>query len=470
MKRRIRKGDRGNVKWGNGMANAGILRKCTIVKDTHRGPIPGIEVGQTWKFRSGMSEDGVHRPLVGGVAGSVAKVGCVSVVMAGGYAEDKDNGDSFIYSGSGGRDLATKNERTAKFQSFDQQLAKFNLSLAMTCDAPVNVNGAKAKNWRQSKGIRVIRSHKLKKNQAKYAPELGNRYDGVYKIVEYYIDTITHDHKVYKFVFRRDDPSPAPWTKAGKKRIEELGLEMVVPENYETLQSSMDECRVLGVFDNVIDALPTNRLKRKYGQVDDPSAKPYTSDKYSVIIYTGIISRIDKNFYTSFTEDSSMDVGPWSIPLQLDQLITADREAGNSLLWRTTFEKPIKNYRGFITTVQQELMCPICMEFVEEPVTNPCGHNACMSCMRVSVEGFGAKCPKCRQGLVEIPEDFEELLPKVRLGANADAVREEDEVREKERKRLWKRSVEVNENLINVIRFWNTEYSNRTVPKLPQAH
>ena len=27
---------------------------------------------------------------------------------------------------------------------------------------------------------------------------------------------------------RRDDPSPAPWTKAGKKRSAELGLEMQV--------------------------------------------------------------------------------------------------------------------------------------------------------------------------------------------------------------------------------------------------
>jgi hypothetical protein len=27
---------------------------------------------------------------------------------------------------------------------------------------------------------------------------------------------------------RRDDPNPAPWSKAGKKKIEELGLAMQV--------------------------------------------------------------------------------------------------------------------------------------------------------------------------------------------------------------------------------------------------
>ena len=30
-------------------------------------------------------------------------------------------------------------------------------------------------------------------------------------------------------MLRRDDPAPAPWTKAGKRRIEELGLTIQVP-------------------------------------------------------------------------------------------------------------------------------------------------------------------------------------------------------------------------------------------------
>ena len=29
-------------------------------------------------------------------------------------------------------------------------------------------------------------------------------------------------------MLKRDDPAPAPWTKAGKKKIAELGLEMEV--------------------------------------------------------------------------------------------------------------------------------------------------------------------------------------------------------------------------------------------------
>jgi E3 ubiquitin-protein ligase UHRF1 len=51
------------------------------------------------------SEAGVHRPPVGGIAGS-EKTGCFSIVLSGGYEDDVDNGDEFLYTGSGGRDLS----------------------------------------------------------------------------------------------------------------------------------------------------------------------------------------------------------------------------------------------------------------------------------------------------------------------------------------------------------------------------
>jgi hypothetical protein len=41
-----------------------------------------------------------------------------------------------MYTGSGGKDLRTKNQRTGK-QTFNQELTKANLALAATCDAPV---------------------------------------------------------------------------------------------------------------------------------------------------------------------------------------------------------------------------------------------------------------------------------------------------------------------------------------------
>jgi len=47
----------------------------------------------------------VHRPPVGGIHGRENDC-AYSIVLSGGYAEDYDNGDEFLYSGSGGRDLS----------------------------------------------------------------------------------------------------------------------------------------------------------------------------------------------------------------------------------------------------------------------------------------------------------------------------------------------------------------------------
>ena len=51
------------------------------------------------------------RPHVAGIAGTATE-GCPSLVLGGGYEDDVDDGDSFTYTGSGGRDLSG-NKRTA---------------------------------------------------------------------------------------------------------------------------------------------------------------------------------------------------------------------------------------------------------------------------------------------------------------------------------------------------------------------
>ncbi|RKP34926.1 the Sra domain of E3 ubiquitin-protein ligase Uhrf2, partial [Dimargaris cristalligena] len=202
------------------MACAGVDNKCTIVKPDHVGPIPGIHVGQTWKFRIQLSESGVHRPPVGGIAGK-SDVGAVSIVMACGYEEDEDYGDEFIYTGSGGRNLSDGNKRVGK-QTCNQELTRFNMALARTCDAPFNsTTGNTANNWKNSKAVRVVRSYKLAKNHPMFAPEAGVRYDGIYRLVKYWPEQAkSSPFLVWRFKFRRDDPEPAPWSKEGMERIE----------------------------------------------------------------------------------------------------------------------------------------------------------------------------------------------------------------------------------------------------------
>lgn len=59
-------------------------------------------------------------------------------------------------------------------------------ALALNCDAPLNdKDGAESKNWRAGKPVRVVRSSKGRRI-SKYAPEEGNRYDGIYKVWVHY--------------------------------------------------------------------------------------------------------------------------------------------------------------------------------------------------------------------------------------------------------------------------------------------
>lgn len=50
--------------------------------------------------------------------------GAYSIVLSGGYEDDVDDGEEFLYTGSGGRDLSG-NKRTAD-QSSDQKLTRMN--------------------------------------------------------------------------------------------------------------------------------------------------------------------------------------------------------------------------------------------------------------------------------------------------------------------------------------------------------
>uniref|UniRef100_A0A8C6P6T7 E3 ubiquitin-protein ligase UHRF n=1 Tax=Nothobranchius furzeri TaxID=105023 RepID=A0A8C6P6T7_NOTFU len=216
--------------WGKGMACVGRTKECTIVPSNHYGPVPGVPVGTTWKFRVQVSEAGVHRPHVGGIHGR-SNDGSYSLVLAGGFEDEVDRGDEFTYTGSGGRDLSG-NKRIGE-HCFDQTLTHMNRALALNCDAPLNdKDGAESRNWRAGKPVRVVRSSKGRRI-SKYAPEEGNRYDGIYKVVKYWPEIGKCGYLVWRYLLRRDDLEPAPWTPEGLERIKKLGLSVQVRLPFE---------------------------------------------------------------------------------------------------------------------------------------------------------------------------------------------------------------------------------------------
>ncbi|GAB4818166.1 hypothetical protein N2152v2_005212 [Parachlorella kessleri] len=187
-----------------GRANAASGRIMVNVPNDHFGPIPpeadprgqGVRVGEWWKDRLDCRQWGAHFPHVAGIAGQ-SSVGAQSVVLSGGYLDDKDEGEWFLYTGSGGRDLSG-NKRTNKDQSFDQKFESSNKALQVSC-----LKGLP---------VRVVRSFKEKRSAYAPSEETPVRYDGIYRIAKCWRKPGEQGFLICRYLFVRCDNEPAPWS------------------------------------------------------------------------------------------------------------------------------------------------------------------------------------------------------------------------------------------------------------------
>jgi len=136
------------------------------------GAIPGIEVLATWRTREECAKARVHTSTTAGISGG--KDGAYSIVMSGGYEDDKDRGDIIIYTGTGGYEDkqygggSSGRSWGGGMQVVDQTFEhSHNNALLISCQL--------------GKPVRVIRGCKL---GTKYAPREGYRYDGLYKVTD----------------------------------------------------------------------------------------------------------------------------------------------------------------------------------------------------------------------------------------------------------------------------------------------
>uniref|UniRef100_A0A667YXI1 E3 ubiquitin-protein ligase UHRF n=1 Tax=Myripristis murdjan TaxID=586833 RepID=A0A667YXI1_9TELE len=347
--------------WGKGMACVGRTKECTIVPSNHYGPIPGVPVGTTWKFRVQVSEAGVHRPHVGGIHGR-SNDGSYSLVLAGGFEDEVDRGDEFTYTGSGGRDLSG-NKRIGE-HSFDQTLTHMNRALALNCDAPLNdKDGAESRNWRAGKPVRVVRSSKGRRI-SKYAPEEGNRYDGIYKVVKYWPEIGKCGFLVWRYLLRRDDMEPAPWTPEGLERIKKLGLAVQYPPGY--LEAMANKTKK----EANVKSGGTSRGKRHGGRETSPAEEPPSKR-----------TKVEEAFQMSE---------------QQKQLIRED--AANKKVWDEAMEH-LGEGPNFLRKVEQLFMCVCCQELAYQPITTICSHNVCKTCLQRSFRAEVYTCPACRHDL-----------------------------------------------------------------------
>lgn len=139
------------------------------------GPIPDVRIGDTFEDRVALSIAGVHRPRRAGICGR-AKEGAESIILNCAFVDDRDWGDTILYTGSGAR-----HPRTGR-QIGDQTLTRSNLALAESARRrlPVRVSrGAGDRVWN--------------------APPAGYRYDGLFTVEDYFPDTGEDGYRIWRF-------------------------------------------------------------------------------------------------------------------------------------------------------------------------------------------------------------------------------------------------------------------------------
>ncbi|KAI4327183.1 hypothetical protein L6164_019675 [Bauhinia variegata] len=110
------------------------LLAAKILKDKNKyintgkqilGSVPGVEVGDEFQYRVELNIIGLHRLTQGGIdyVKHNGKVLATSVVASGGYADELDNSDVLVYTGSGGNVMKSDKEPE------DQKLQRGNLAL-----------------------------------------------------------------------------------------------------------------------------------------------------------------------------------------------------------------------------------------------------------------------------------------------------------------------------------------------------
>lgn len=135
----------------------------------------------------------MHRPPQAGICGGKSSGGAESIVLSGGYEDDFDLGAEILYTGQGGRD-SLSGEQVAP-----QPLSRGNIGLVMS--------------MQRGLPVRVIRGAHP---EVFDAPESGYRYDGLYRVVDYWAEPGRSGHRVWRF---RLVPFDAPQTdRVGEQR------------------------------------------------------------------------------------------------------------------------------------------------------------------------------------------------------------------------------------------------------------
>lgn len=154
------------------------------------GTPDGVKVGGLFIDRRELHDAHVHRPLQAGISGAKQE-GADSIVVSGGYIDDRDYGDYIIYTGHGGRDPGATKQ--TKNQSID---APGNAGLITS-----QVEGLP---------VRVVRgAHRTNP----YAPPSGYQYAGLFLVTDWWVEEGEDGFEIIRFRLERIPEQAHLWTR-----------------------------------------------------------------------------------------------------------------------------------------------------------------------------------------------------------------------------------------------------------------
>eukprot|EP00268_Persea_americana_P030655 TRINITY_DN2970_c0_g1_i7.p1 TRINITY_DN2970_c0_g1~~TRINITY_DN2970_c0_g1_i7.p1 ORF type:complete len:691 (-),score=102.33 TRINITY_DN2970_c0_g1_i7:299-2371(-) len=145
------------------------------------GHIPGVHVGDPFFFRMEMCVIGLHGQVQAGidyVAASRSSSGepiATSIIVSGGYEDDEDGGDVIIYTGQGGK------ERHFQRHNVHQKLEGGNLALERSLHYGIEIRVIRGFKWDGSPTGKIY------------------VYDGLYRVINYWLDVGKSGFGVYKY-------------------------------------------------------------------------------------------------------------------------------------------------------------------------------------------------------------------------------------------------------------------------------
>ena len=206
----------------------------------------------------------------------------------------------------------------------------------------------------------------------------------MYKVVNYWPQRGQAGFIVWRYRLRRDDPAPPPWSQEGRRRIEQGGWgHLRKPENYDEAQAE--------------------KLKAKAAKLDEGEEGKVNNKR-------GAKRKISE----SGSEVSAKKIPVAKFKIPSNYLKAMDRDEKNKRLWDEVRCREYVTKKDLVDHVEGQVQCDFCLCIVTAPVTMPCSHSFCQSCLERAFQAKHFSCSTCRADLkdvkVEVNQEMRECL------------------------------------------------------------